>query len=236
MRRLSAAPPLSDRFQGWVGLADRRSFPIFFLRSPGPAAAASVRPGRDTCSMHGRLKAHLGQFANITLFICACACSSPLLFAQQSQDAPPAQRSQSQPPAQQSPAAQFPAGPGRDTFLRVCSTCHSPNNVLAAGQSREGWEDTVTKMVAYGAQGSDEDFTDILDYLVKNFPEPVKVNVNKATPQQLEAQLTLTPKDAEAVVAYREKNGDFKSLGDLEKVPDIDTAKLNSRKAQIVFQ
>lgn len=63
---------------------------------------------------------------------------------------------------------EFPAGEGRDTVLRLCSKCHSPTIVLAYGQKREGWENTITKMVGLGAKGSDEDFTDVADYLTAN--------------------------------------------------------------------
>lgn len=65
---------------------------------------------------------------------------------------------------------EFPQGPGRDITLKSCSQCHSPNNILAQGRSREGWEDIITKMVSFGATGTDEDFTSILDYLTKSFP------------------------------------------------------------------
>ena len=148
----------------------------------------------------------------------------------------PQQQSSSSAPAHGN--QDFPAGPGRDTFLRVCSTCHSPANVIPNGQSREGWEDTITKMVGFGASGTDEEFSDILDYLTKNFPADshVKINVNKATADQLRTGLGVTQKDAEGIVAYRHDNGDFKSLDDLKKVPGVDAAKLEAKKNLLVFQ
>jgi competence protein ComEA len=81
---------------------------------------------------------------------------------------------QPQPPqkTQQVHSAEFPDGPGKDTFIRVCSKCHSPNNVIANGQNQQGWEDTITKMVGFGATGTDEEFSEILAYLVKNYPPP----------------------------------------------------------------
>lgn len=130
----------------------------------------------------------------------------------------------------------FPDGPGKDTFLHLCSTCHSPTNVLADGKTREGWEDTITKMAGYGAAGSDEDFTAILEYLTKNFPPLSKVNINKASAEQLEKSLTISAADAEAIVAYREKHGDFKSLDDVKQVPGIDTAKIDFKHSLIIFQ
>ena len=81
---------------------------------------------------------------------------------------------------------ELPAGPGKDTLIRVCSSCHSPDNVIANGQDRDGWEATITKMAGFGAQGTDDDYTAILEYLVKNFPANPPVNVNKATAAQLQ--------------------------------------------------
>ena len=74
--------------------------------------------------------------------------------------------------------ADLPPGPGKDTFVRVCSKCHSPNNVMANGQNQQGWENTITKMVGFGATGTDAEFSEILDYLVKNFPPPTAAKVN----------------------------------------------------------
>jgi competence protein ComEA len=78
--------------------------------------------------------------------------------------------------------AALPPGPGHDTFIRVCSKCHSPNNVIANGQNEQGWENTITKMVGFGATGTDAEFSEILDYLVKNFPPPSKSKGNGNTP------------------------------------------------------
>jgi competence protein ComEA len=128
---------------------------------------------------------------------------------------------------------ELPEGPGKEVLLRVCSTCHSPDNVIANGQDRAGWEAEITKMAGFGAQGSDEDFTAILDYLVKNFP--ATVNVNKATAAQLETGLGITTAQATAIVAYRKDNGDFKTIDDLKKVPDLDAKKLDAKKASIAF-
>ena len=90
-------------------------------------------------------------------------------------------------------------------------------------------------MVSLGAVGTDEDFTAILDYLVKNFPQQTKINVNKATATALETGLSLSTKEAEAIVAYRDKNGDFKSLDDLKKVPQVDAKKLDAKKDSLIF-
>jgi competence protein ComEA len=155
----------------------------------------------------------------------ACVLFAALAFAQQ--------------PAQQAAAPEhpeLPAGPGKDTLIRVCSKCHSPDNVIANGQDRTGWENTITKMAGFGAVASDDEFTEILDYLVKNFPPPGgPVHVNQATAAQLVSGLGLSTTEADAVIDYRKKNGDFKSMDDLKKVPDVDAKKLDAKKDQLVF-
>jgi competence protein ComEA len=132
-------------------------------------------------------------------------------------------------------AKKFPDGPGKATFLRICSKCHSPMNTLATGETREEWEGTITKMAGLGAQGSDEDFTAIADYLEKNFPPRQTIDVNKATATQLEKFLQLEPTTAKAIVAYRDKHGDFKSLDEMKQVPGVDTATLDAKKTLMTF-
>ncbi len=137
------------------------------------------------------------------------------------------------------PAAhpEFPAGDGRETTLRVCGKCHSPTIVLAYGQKRTGWENTITKMVRLGAVGTDEDFTDIADYLTANFPPSAipKIFVNKATDQQIAHTLEISEDEAKAIIAYRDKVGGFKSIDDLKQVPNIDAKKVDAKKDSLVF-
>jgi competence protein ComEA len=141
-----------------------------------------------------------------------------------------------QPAAQKEQYPELPAGGGKDTLVRVCSKCHSPDNVIANGQDRAGWEATITKMAGFGAVASDDEFTEILDYLVKNFPaNSGSVNVNKATAAQLASGVGLTDTEAAAVVDYRKKNGDFKSIDDLKKVPDVDGKKWDAKKERLTF-
>lgn len=109
------------------------------------------------------------------LILGAVIATSPLTASAQ-QPAPQTQQN-----VHQQNDAALPAGPGHDTFIRICSKCHSPNNVIANGQNEQGWENTITKMVGFGATGTDAEFSEILDYLVKNFPPPSKTKVNGNT-------------------------------------------------------
>lgn len=92
-------------------------------------------------------------------------------------------------------------------------------------------------MVGLGAVGTDEDFTDIADYLTANFPPSTvpKIFVNKATDQQFANTLGISINDAKAIVAYRDKVGGFKSIDDLKSVPNVDTKKIDAKKDSLVF-
>jgi competence protein ComEA len=138
----------------------------------------------------------------------------------------------------QNPAhPEFPPGEGRDVVMRLCVKCHSPNIILASGQDRTGWENTITKMARLGAVGTDDDYSDIADYLTANFPpSPVhKIFVNMATDKQLADILGINPDDAKAIITYRDKVKGFKSIDDMKKAPGADAAKIDAKKDNLVF-
>jgi competence protein ComEA len=133
--------------------------------------------------------------------------------------------------------AELPDGPGKSATIRVCGHCHSPERAASMHQDRGAWEETITKMVKLGAQGSDEEFEAVLAYLTKNFgkEQPQPVNINKAKPVDLEADLLLLRSEAKAIIQYRARNGDFKSMDDLKKVPGVNFQKLEAKRSRIVF-
>lgn len=135
-------------------------------------------------------------------------------------------------------AQDLPAGPGKELVDKTCSSCHSLDVVTGAKQNKDGWASTVDDMRAKGAQGTDQDFEVIVNYLAKNFsdaPSPEKINVNTATAKELEMGLGLSPKEADAIVHYREDKGSFKTVEDLEKVPGVDAGKIEAKKDQLTF-
>jgi comEA protein len=62
---------------------------------------------------------------------------------------------------------------------------------------------------------------------------PVKININKAVPAELEKLRGVGPKAAQAIVQYREANGPFKSIEDIQKVKGIGKKKFESLKDSI---
>jgi competence protein ComEA len=133
--------------------------------------------------------------------------------------------------------AQLPDGPGREETERVCKVCHGLDQAVSKRQDRDGWLITVNKMVGLGTKATDQDLTLIVDYLVKHFAaeELPPVNVNKAAAIDLESRLSLRRSQAAAIIAYRTKNGKFKSIEDLKKVPGVDGEKIDAKKDRIVF-
>ncbi len=130
----------------------------------------------------------------------------------------------------------LPDGPGKATTQRVCGTCHGPEIVIGRRLSRDGWSQVVMNMIQRGAQGSDDEFADIVDYLTNTVSvEAAKIHINKATSKQLQTGLDISDKDADAILHYREANGDFKTIDDLKKVPGIDAAKIDAKKNKLVF-
>jgi competence protein ComEA len=133
--------------------------------------------------------------------------------------------------------AQLPEGPGREETEKLCQSCHDLARSVSLRQDRAGWQATLNKMVAFGTKGTDREFALILDYLAKHFPaeELPPVNVNKAAAIELESRLSLRRSQAAAIIAYRAKNGKFKSIEDLKKVPGVDAEKIEAKKDRIVF-
>lgn len=129
----------------------------------------------------------------------------------------------------------LPAGPGREALKKVCSPCHSAENVIGLAKSREDWGALVGEMAERGAQGTDDEFNDVVDYLTEHFPKAPPVNVNKATAAELEKALGFSAKESAAIVQYRQEKGNFKTADDLAKVPGLDAKKLQARKDRLAF-
>jgi competence protein ComEA len=128
----------------------------------------------------------------------------------------------------------LPDAPGKETFVMVCSMCHSPDAVIGKQGSKQWWRSKVTEMLQESTDIPESAVDTIVTYLAKNFPI-VKINVNKAAAKDLETGLELTDKESEAIVQYREAKGNFKTLDDLKKVPGLDAVKIESKKDRLEF-
>jgi competence protein ComEA len=136
----------------------------------------------------------------------------------------------------------LPKTEGKEVIERTCTVCHGADLFTRRKRDRDAWQRTVDDMEGRGAKASPDEFAKIVQYLVTNFGISEeekrlaeKVNVNKAAAWRISRALRLFPEDGEAIVAYREKNGDFKSLQDLAKVPGIDPKKIEEARDRILF-
>jgi competence protein ComEA len=119
-----------------------------------------------------------------------------------------------------------------EAFTKVCSTCHDASRILATRRTRTQWEEVIEKMVERGAQGTDEEFAAVEDYLLRNFG---RVNVNRAVAADIAMIARISEKDADAIVSYRKSHGDFADFDALCKVPGIDVETLKLGQEAIAF-
>lgn len=88
--------------------------------------------------------------------------------------------------AQGGPAANLPAGEGRDVLTTACTQCHALNTVIAMRDGAGGWKRQVRNMIFRGAQVSDANSEKLIDYLVANFgPGSARPAAANATPVSL---------------------------------------------------
>jgi competence protein ComEA len=135
-------------------------------------------------------------------------------------------------------AEDLPDGKGKDLILRACVGCHKANELTAYRFSKDEYQTIVYRMGDRGAQASRAELDVIAAYMFEHFPkieDATKINVNKATAQELAAGLALTDDEAEAVVKYRERHGDFHAWGDLLIIYGVDGKKIAAAKDKISF-
>jgi cytochrome c5 len=148
----------------------------------------------------------------------------------------PVPAAQSQAPAAAAPAetGQFvvAAGPGADTFQRVCGLCHTPERIVSNRKTRTEWEETIDKMITRGAQVSDDNYGTIEEYLLQNYG---RVNVNRGTKDDLMAVAGLTAEEADILMKARTEKGPLADFAALIQVPGLDAKKLETKKDALTF-
>ena len=132
---------------------------------------------------------------------------------------------------------QMPEGLGRQETEKICSDCHELARSVSLRQDRDGWKTTINKMISLGAQGSEQEFAAVLEYLSSHYAAEAlpPLNVNKAKAIDFETRLSLRRSQAAAIIDYRMKRGAFRSIDDLKKVPGVDVTKIEAKKEILVF-
>jgi competence protein ComEA len=135
-------------------------------------------------------------------------------------------------PAAAKSSSKFPEGPGKAALLKACSDCHGAESAVAEFKTREEWSKTLDEMAANGAQATDEEWNQILEYLDKHYS---LIIVNKSDSKRLANQMDVPESIGDAIVKYREEHGRIASLDDLKSIPTLDAAKLEAMKDRFVF-
>ena len=66
-------------------------------------------------------------------------------------------------------AQDLPEGSGKAELVATCSVCHGLDQVVVHRMSHDEWTQKVNSMRGFGAEGTDEDFAKIVEYLSANF-------------------------------------------------------------------
>ena len=135
-------------------------------------------------------------------------------------------------------AADLPDGKGKELILRACIGCHKADEIAAYRFTKDEYHSIAYRMGDRGAQATRAELNTIADYLFEHFPkieDPSKINVNEATAQEIAAGLALTNEEAEAVVKYRQRHGNFHTWGDLLIIYGVDGKKIAAAKDKISF-
>jgi mono/diheme cytochrome c family protein len=66
-------------------------------------------------------------------------------------------------------AQDLPPGKGRETFKTLCSACHDLETTVNLRNTRSGWVEVIMSMKSNGADGTEAQFSEIVDYLTLNF-------------------------------------------------------------------
>ena len=66
-------------------------------------------------------------------------------------------------------AQTLPAGKGRETFQTICTACHDVETTTNLRNTRNGWMAVIRDMKSNGADGTEAQFTEVIDYLTLNF-------------------------------------------------------------------
>ena len=131
----------------------------------------------------------------------------------------------------------LPEGPGKAETVSLCSQCHEAQKAASVKLTRKGWSETIDKMKALGAQGSDKEFEAILEYLSTSFKGDLDqaLDMNSAEALDLESVLQLLRKESAVFLQFRSKRGPFTSVTDLKELDPVILKKIEARKDRIVF-
>ncbi len=78
-------------------------------------------------------------------------------------------------------AQTLPPGKGKAEFQRICSNCHGVSMATSQRMDQAQWTGVVNDMVSKGAQGTQQDFDNIIAYLTANYGKDAPPTAAPAT-------------------------------------------------------
>jgi competence protein ComEA len=132
----------------------------------------------------------------------------------------------------QAPPDKLPEAPGKAVLTVMCTTCHGTDVITDAPRTVPSWVDTILSMKDFGAEGTEEDWKAVTGYILANLAH---LDVNKSTAVEMAPVLRVSEQMAEGVVAYREKQGSFKTIDDLKRAPELDAATIDALAPRLIF-
>jgi len=133
---------------------------------------------------------------------------------------------------------EMPEGQGKQIILRECTACHLPDHFTKYQHTPEEWQAIVIRMGTRVRAATKDELDTVTKYLAINYPKVEvagKINVNKAKAADLQAQFLLTPEEADAVVKYRERHGEFREWGEMLAIYGVDGRKIEAAKDRMSF-
>jgi competence protein ComEA len=132
----------------------------------------------------------------------------------------------------------MPEGPGKQIILRECTACHLPDHFIKYRHTNEEWQAIVIRMGQRVRSATKEELDTVEKYLATNFPkvdDATRLNVNKASAEEIVARLGLTLEEAKAVEDYRQRHGSFREWGELLAIYGVDGRKIEAAKDRMSF-
>ena len=126
----------------------------------------------------------------------------------------------------------LPEGAGKEVVARVCTACHGAEYITDTQRTIAAWRETIELMKGYGAMATDDEWKTISDYIIVTL---AALNANKAPASDVAQFFSVDAKVAEGVVAYRDKQGGFKTIDDLKKAPGLDASKIDALQSRLIF-
>jgi cytochrome c5 len=81
----------------------------------------------------------------------------------------PAAPETAEPSQEEQPTAQPPAGDGAALLEERCTACHGLERTTQAQKTRGEWEQTVTRMVGYGSELTEDEQATLIEYLAETY-------------------------------------------------------------------